>query len=276
VTEIGGQHPNPEEAVVDQDSVDRIRSATFPQARRGYDRHEVERFLAEIADWLETGGTDEARADLVAPELDRIGKQVSNILKEANDAARTMRADAEREVRYDLADGNRKAEEIREGAERYAEETRDEADGYAIKTRAEANEQADAVKAEADAYAEETRGEADAYDTQTRNDAQAAVRELRAKAEKATREVTDKARAEAKRIVDDANRKRGEIEKVIGDLERRREQVVAELRRLASDVAGAAGAPLPDRSVPAKPTATAANAKANGDKGAEEAVKTAK
>jgi DivIVA domain-containing protein len=258
---------------VDQDSVDRIRSATFPQVLRGYDRREVERFLNEIADWLETGGSDEARADLVAPELERIGKQVASILEQAHDAARTMRADAEREVRKQLAEVNGKADGIREAAERYSEETREEADAYSITTRAEANDQADAVRAEADAYAETSRGEADAYDTQTRNAAQAAAGELRSKTEKATREVIDKARAEAKRIVDEANRRRDEVEKVIGDLERRRGQVVSELRRLASDAAGAAGAPVSDKPAP---SATGAGAVANGDQSAEEGLKTAK
>ena len=81
-----------------------------------------------------------------------------------------------------------------------------------------------------------------------------------------------KARAEAKRIVEEANRKRGEIEKVIDDLERRREGVVAELRRLASDVAGAAGAPPPDKPAPPAP---AASDRANGAHGAEEPVNTA-
>jgi DivIVA domain-containing protein len=251
---------------VDQDSVDRIRNATFPQALRGYDRHEVERFLSETADWLETGGIEEARADLVAPELERIGKQVSNILEQAHDAATTLRAYAEREVRKQLAEANRKAEEIREAAERYAEEAREEADAYAITTRAEANDQAGGVRADADGYAEATRSEADSYDAQTRSEADAAARALREKTEKATREVVDKARAEAKRIVDEANGRRGDVEKVIGDLEHRREQVVAELRRLASDAAGAAGAPA----------VTSAASEPNGDKSAQEGATTAK
>lgn len=240
---------------MDKDSVDRIRSATFPVARRGYDKHEVERFLNELADWLETGGSEEARADLVAPELERIGKQVSNILTEANDAARTMRADAEREVRQQLADANRKAEEIRENAEQYAAEAREQADAYAVKTRSKANAQAEQVRADADGYSEETRGEADT-----------ALRELRANAERTARETTDKARAEARKIVDEGNRKRSEIEKVIGDLEKRRQAVVNELRRLANDVAGAAGAPIPGREQAPEAAPSSEN---GGDKTAE-------
>ena len=58
---------------VDQTSLDRIRNATFPSTRRGYDKHEVEKFLARLADWLETGGGDESRSDAVKKELERVG-----------------------------------------------------------------------------------------------------------------------------------------------------------------------------------------------------------
>jgi len=206
---------------VDQDSVDRIRSATFPLARRGYEKREVERFLTEIADWLETGGSDEARSDLVRQDLERIGAQTSTILTQAHDAAATMREAAERDVRQQLADANSKAEAMRESAESYAEETREDADAYALKTRADAN-----------AYAEQARSEADAY-----------AGEARTEADTAGREMTEKARGEARRIVEEAQRRRAELEQVIADLEQRRSTVVTELRRLASDAAGAAGEP---------------------------------
>jgi DivIVA domain-containing protein len=45
---------------VDQTSLDRIRNATFPAARRGYDKHEVEKFLARVADLLVNGCGDES------------------------------------------------------------------------------------------------------------------------------------------------------------------------------------------------------------------------
>ena len=54
---------------VDQTSLDRIRNATFPSSRRGYDKQEVEKFLARLADWLETGGGDESRSETVKREL---------------------------------------------------------------------------------------------------------------------------------------------------------------------------------------------------------------
>jgi DivIVA domain-containing protein len=44
-----------EEEGVDRDSIDRIRSATFPVGRRGYEKREVDRFLKRIL--------EEARAE---------------------------------------------------------------------------------------------------------------------------------------------------------------------------------------------------------------------
>ena len=87
------------EESVDRDSIDRIRSATFPVARRGYDKREVDRFLGELADWLETGGGDETRADAVRRELERVGQQTGAILAEAQEGAEQIRAEAEDEAR---------------------------------------------------------------------------------------------------------------------------------------------------------------------------------
>ena len=51
---------------MDRDSIDRIRSATFPVGHRGYEKREVDRFLSRLADWLETGGGDQTRAEIEA------------------------------------------------------------------------------------------------------------------------------------------------------------------------------------------------------------------
>ena len=37
---------------MDEHSIERIRNANFSHSVRGYDRAEVDRFLAELADWL--------------------------------------------------------------------------------------------------------------------------------------------------------------------------------------------------------------------------------
>jgi DivIVA domain-containing protein len=101
---------------VDKDSIDRIRAATFPVARRGYEQREVDRFLNRVADWLETGGGDQARSDLVRRELERIGQKTGQILNAANDAAAQIQAEAETA-----------AADIRDAAERLAAERIDAA-----------------------------------------------------------------------------------------------------------------------------------------------------
>jgi DivIVA domain-containing protein len=94
---------------VDQDSIDRIRSATFPVGRRGYEKREVDRFLNRLADWLETGGGDQTRAELVRRELERIGEQTGRILTDAHDVSEQLRADAEREAKRIVEDAEAQA-----------------------------------------------------------------------------------------------------------------------------------------------------------------------
>lgn len=193
---------------MDEHSIRRIRNANFSHSVRGYDRAEVDRFLAEVADWLETGGGEEAAAvEAVSTELERIGEQTAGILTEAHAAAEAIREDAAAQVRQQLVDTNLTSETVRSEAGEYAADTRDEADGYARK-----------VRAEADTYSERLRSEADDE-----------FGELREAAQK-----------EADRIVADANRRKADVEAVISDLEQRRDAVLAELERLASGIAGAA------------------------------------
>jgi DivIVA domain-containing protein len=192
---------------LERDSIDRIRTATFPLGRRGYEKREVDRFLGELADWLETGGDDEARADLVRRDLDRIAKETGAILSAAHDAGESLRTDARAEAERVRADSVAEAKRIRRSADAYAKETRTSADGYARETTAAADAHASEVREAADHDAAETLAAA---------------------------------RAEAKRIVDEANRHRRDVETVIGDLEARRDAVVGEIERLSSELAGAA------------------------------------
>lgn len=202
---------------MDQHSVDRIRNATFSLAVRGYDRHEVDRFLDELADWLEDRGED-ATSELVRAELERIGEQTADILTGAHDAAEAIRSDAEREVRQKLVDVNLKSDSLRADAEGYAEDAREEADAYARKTRADA-----------DGYAHKARADVDSYARGVRQEADSAKKDARTEAER-----------EAQRVVEEATRRRKEIEKVISDLEQRRDAVLSELEKLASGLAGTA------------------------------------
>ncbi len=154
------------EESAERNNIDRIRSATFPLGRRGYEKRDVERFLNGIADWLETGGADQTRADIVRRDLERVGEQTGKILTDAHDASENLRAEAEREA-------HRLAEEVAAGAE----QTREAADGYAAETRAAAEADAEQTVAGAEAEAKRIIAEAN----RRRSDIETVISDLEAR-----------------------------------------------------------------------------------------------
>ena len=170
---------------VDQTSLDRIRNATFPSARRGYDKHEVEKFLGRLADWLETGGGEDSRSDAVKRELERVGQRTGAILAQAEESAQQIRAEAEEEARGTINSANIEASETRADADNYATETK-------------------------------------------------------AAAEREAQEAIEAARAQARRIVAEAEQRREDAEAVIGDLIRRRDDVITDTEELSKKLAAAA------------------------------------
>jgi DivIVA domain-containing protein len=184
---------------VDQTSLDRIRNATFPSARRGYDKHEVEKFLHRLADWLETGGGDESRSDAVKRELEKVGERTGAILAQAEESAQQIRAEAEEEARGTVNTANLEATETR---------------------------------SEADSYATETRTSADSYALQTRQGAEEVLSSAQAEAERKARQAIEAAQAQARRIIEEGNQRREDIEAVIADLVRRRNDVIADTEEL--------------------------------------------
>ncbi len=185
---------------VDQTSLDRIRNATFPSVRRGYDKHEVEKFLARLADWLETGGGDESRSDAVKKELEKVGQRTGAILAQAEESAQQIRAEAEEEARGTINTANMEAVETRTEVDTYATETRTSVDAYAEETRKAAEDVLASAQAEADAK---------------------------------TREAIQAAEAQVRRIVEEGMQRREDIEAVIADLVRRREDVLADTEELS-------------------------------------------
>ncbi len=198
---------------VDQTSLDRIRNATFPSSKRGYDKHEVEKFLARLADWLETGAGDESRSDTVKRELERVGQRTGAILAQAEESAQQIRAEAEEEARGTVNTANMEATETRSETERYASETRASADAYAQQTRQEAEEVLSNAKAEA---------------------------------ERLAREAIESAQAQARRIVEEGTQRREDIEAVIADLVRRRNDVLADTEELTAKLTGAVSEHRPE------------------------------
>src|SRR5512144_934531 len=198
---------------VDQTSLDRIRNATFPSARRGYDKHEVEKFLARLADWVETGAGDESRSDTVTRELERVGQRTGAILAQAEESAQQIRAEAEEEARGTINTANMEAEETRTEVDNYARETRTSADSYAAQTRQAAAEVLSSAEAQADAKA---------------------------------REAIQAAEARARRIVEEGTQRREDIEAVIADLVRRRDDVLTDTEELTAKLSTAVSEHRPE------------------------------
>jgi DivIVA domain-containing protein len=198
---------------VDQTSLDRIRNATFPAAKRGYDKQEVEKFLARLADWLETGAGDESRSDTVKRELERVGERTGAILAQAEESAQQIRAEGEEEARGTINTANMQAEETRAETQTYAAETRASADAYAQRTRQEVETEASAA---------------------------------RAQAEQDARETIEAAEAQARRIVEEGTQRREDIEAVIADLVRRRDDVLSDTEELSGKLTAAVSAHRPE------------------------------
>ena len=217
---------------VDQTSLDRIRNATFPAARRGYDKQEVEKFLARLADWLETGAGDESRSDTVKRELERVGQRTGAILAQAEESAQQIRAEAEEEARGTINTANMQAEETRNQADAYSNEARTAADTHSRETRAQAEQEAAA---------------------------------MRTKAEQDARETIDAAHAQASRILEEGAQRREDIEAVIADLVRRRDDVLADTEELSRKLTGAVSEHRPsDEDLFAKPDEFDPLARADG------------
>ena len=203
---------------MDPEVVDRFRNARFNLVKRGYDRGEVDRFLNQWADWMESLEEDPSTADLVKEELERIGERTSGVLTAAGEAAAKLTEDAEE-----------KASDVREEAKVAANITRMEADRYA-----------DEVRGEADDYAQRTRGQADAYATERRTEADEVAEQARADAEMSAGERMHAAKAEAESLVEEGRRKRADLEKVIADLTERRDALLDEIESIAGALTGTA------------------------------------
>lgn len=214
---------------MEENSIDRIRSTTFTIARRGYETREVERFLGKIADWLETGGEDEARADLVRRELERVGQRTADILATAGESAEDLRAEAQQEAIATIESARVDAARTREDADTDSDKTRKNADEYSNKVRSEADEYSRATREAVDAYAEQARAKAEADARQTRGEA----------GEQASQTVAA-AEAKARRIVDEGVKRRRDLEVVIADLADSRDSLVTEATRLADELRGVA------------------------------------
>lgn len=193
------------------DFIDKLRTASFPTARRGgYETEAVDSYLRELADWLETGGTDQTRATLIRRELESVGERTGTILAAAQESAEGI-----------LEEARTEATEVREAARREAAEARSSADQYAAETRRAADEH---VRISAEAAARE-------------------ASELRTRAEAEAQEKVGKADARLREAEEEARERTAGVEREIADLVKTRESIVENLESLRSGIRGVVDGP---------------------------------
>jgi DivIVA domain-containing protein len=169
---------------MDWQDIDRIRVPGFTLTRRGYDKHEVDRFLARLADWLETDAATEIGQMAVTRKLELVGKSTAHILMTTEQESAELRRNAEEECAQLVSDAEAAALQTRQAADEYAKQTRAEADADA-------------------------------------------------------RRMAEEASAEARETVEEGERRRGQIEAVIADLDVRRDDALADLDALRSELGAA-------------------------------------
>jgi DivIVA domain-containing protein len=160
-----------------------IEATRFPTRARGYDRHAVDAFLAEIAAELRR-----ASGAPVQP-LRQLGEEVGEFLQHAKDVAERLRVQAEQDL-----------DAARRGAETLLERAREERRRLEDATAREAEE----IKAEAEIRAQESRAAAERLRAKARSYATVVVREAKREAARVrdeAREMAERTRASAQRDV---------------------------------------------------------------------------
>ena len=130
---------------MDWQNIERLRSPGFAMSRRGYDKREVDKFLEQLVDWLETTAADDIGSVAVTRKLELVGKSTAHILLTAEQEAEKIKELAATELA-----------ELRAAADADIHEVRAQADIYAKQTRVHADEDAERIREEANAEASET------------------------------------------------------------------------------------------------------------------------
>jgi len=149
---------------MDRTRLEQLRVNGFTTTRRGYDTREVDRFLDELGEWLETDAANELGDQAVQRKLELVGKSTAHILltteKESQELKRTTQAECD---------------EMRAQADAASKETRRQADEYSANLRAKTEEEARRAKEAATEHARKTVEEGD----RRRAAAEAVVAELK-------------------------------------------------------------------------------------------------
>jgi DivIVA domain-containing protein len=118
---------------VEWKDIDRIRVPGFAEARRGYDKREVDGFLGRLADWLETDAASEIGELAVTRKLELVGSRPRTSSWRPSRSRRSCRG-AEKECAQLLSQAEAAARHTRQAADEYANQTRAQADADARTT----------------------------------------------------------------------------------------------------------------------------------------------
>ncbi len=131
--------------------IERVRVEGFTDARRGYDKREVDKFLDALAEWLTTDAAKDLGGMAVKRKLEAAGRSTAQILLTTEKESEQMRLQTEEECAELRADAEAASLAKRRGADEYAQKVREKADKDAKTTRDSANAKAKRTVEEGDA-----------------------------------------------------------------------------------------------------------------------------
>jgi DivIVA domain-containing protein len=101
---------------------ERLREVTFPMVVRGYHRHTVDAFLAELLTLVEDLESHQTREGVVQKALGELGEETAGILQRAHETADDIAARSRAQADARLQRAEREAEILRHDADEYAEQ----------------------------------------------------------------------------------------------------------------------------------------------------------
>jgi DivIVA domain-containing protein len=101
---------------------ERLREVSFPLVMRGYDRHAVDQFVAELLAVVEDLESNQTREGVVQKALDELGEETAGILQRAHETADDITARSRAQADARLQRAERESEILRHDADEYAEQ----------------------------------------------------------------------------------------------------------------------------------------------------------
>jgi DivIVA domain-containing protein len=184
-----------------------IEGRDFFVGLRGYDRDEVQEFLAEVASDHRTALAELADLRQRREPLTDLGPTVTAIIRTATESAEAITEQAHRDVEHIRADAEESAAQTRRAAEESAAATRREAEAYAEQVHRDADSEATRLRDEATRIVDAARSEAERIARATQDDAD----RIQADAERRGRERAAAAAEDAIAKLAEANRRHEEL-----------------------------------------------------------------